>query len=749
MIRLVLMVLWAVLLAGTASADQPWTGEWRLTWGSGGALVSLQQDGNSVGGSFGNGLIRGTVHGERFDGQIIFNSETENLTATLSADQQSFAGTTESGDWLNGFRLTAEDLQAATVAIDLSSPRATLRSFLDAVSQARADRSYALAAALETLDFGSDPGWASREARYNGAQQLFQLSDRATFNMSIIPDTANNARLTLSLPQVDSNASIALDMARNPDGKWLIAMPSPDALRAKLEASSPEASDGFRLLQSPRDTIRAFLDGMRHWDSGGQAQALSTIDLTQVPEVLRDTEGNFVAQYLVRILGQVGHRTLQNVPNSGASREPFVFFELPAGRIVIAPVGTGKETQWKFTAETARNIRDLYRAVETLPDNKALDGVFIPPSPMFALRDQVKRFAPILLNYLPGPGHLEYWQILASMVALGSIALLTMLLRRVILWLLQRPSLKRHVGNPRRLALALALGISFLAGSRLVLMIGLPAVTRQYTVPVLGTILLAIVTYALWQVVVFVLSVLETYAEKTETSLDNILLTFAAGLAKLGIVVGAVLVLSYLWSLPTSGLLAGLGISGLAVAFASKETLSNIFGAGILLGDRPFRKGDRIIAGDVSGWVEAVGLRSTRIRTLHDSLLVVPNGKLADTTVNNLGARRRRTFSTSIMVTSGATPDRLHRMTQGIEKLIASNPIFDSRATEVSVTGITASGIQIDIATVIETRDGRTARDSTHQLFLDILRMAETQGLALGHGTEKSAEEGAEGTPED
>ena len=390
--------------------------------------------------------------------------------------------------------------------------------------------------------------------------------------------------------------------------------------------------------------------------------------------MLRETEGNFVAQYLVRILNQVGHRTLQYVPNSGTSREPFVFFELPQGRIVIEPVGTGKDTLWKFSAETAHDIRALYRAAERLPDNDALDPSFIPFSPMFALRDQVKRFAPLLLNSLPGPGQLEYWQLLASLLLIAAIIVSTLVLRRVLLWLLTRHALKRHVANPQRLALALALGISFLAGSRLVLMLGLPAVTRQYTLPVIGTLLVAILAFALWQLVVFVLSVLEGLAEKTDTAFDNILLTFAAGVAKLSIVVATVLTLSYLWSLPTSGLLAGLGISGLAVAFASKETLSNIFGAGILLGDRPFRKGDRIIAGDINGWVEAVGLRSTRIRTIHDSLLVVPNGKLADMPVNNLGARRRRTFTSTLLVTSGATPDRLTALTEGIRQLHRRQP---------------------------------------------------------------------------
>ena len=143
-------------------------------------------------------------------------------------------------------------------------------------------------------------------------------------------------------------------MQRNAEGKWHIVMPPVDKLRAALEAAG--CGDRRRLSARCRTRatrIRAFLDGMQHWENGGEAQALAAIDLSQVPEVLRGTEGNVVAQYLVRILNQVGHRTIQYVPNSGISREPFVFFELPAGRIVIHPVGSGKDTQWKFSAETA------------------------------------------------------------------------------------------------------------------------------------------------------------------------------------------------------------------------------------------------------------------------------------------------------------------------------------------------------------------------------------------------------------
>ena len=526
-------------------------------------------------------------------------------------------------------------------------------------------------------------------------------------------------------------------MARDEAGNWRIVMPSAEALRTMIGQGPARAADGFRQLQSPRDTMRAFLEGMARWGKGGSVQATSTIDLSAVPDVLKTEEGRLVAQYLVHIIDRVGHNVLQSLPNSGASREPYVYFESPAGRVVIEPVGTGADTRWKFSAETAQDARRLFSAVETLPEVHRLDPRLIPDSQLFALRDQVKRYAPFLLRDAFGKGQIEYWQVLAALLLLSVMILLALVLRRAGYWLLTRPSVKHHVKNPARLAGALGVGLAFLLGSIYIRQLGLPAATRQFTLPVVGTILLMVVAYAGWQLIAAIASVLDHYAQRTETTVDNILLTFVTGVAKLSLVALAALGLGYLWSLPTTGLLAGLGISGLAVAFASKETLANLFGAGILLGDRPFRKGDQIIAGDVNGWVEAVGLRSTRIRTLHDSLLVVPNGKLADTTINNLGVRRRRTLSSTILVTGGGTPDRLEAFTAAVAGRIASDPMFVASATEVSVSGIIAGGIQIEISTILDTRSGTASRQATHRLYLDILRLAEAQGLTLGRGSEK------------
>src|SRR5262249_34372878 len=88
---------------------------------------------------------------------------------------------------------------------------------------------------------------------------------------------------------------------------------------------------------------------------------------------------------------------------------------------------------------------------------------------------------------------------------------------------------------------------------------------------------------------------------------------------------------------PVASILAGLGVGGIAVALAAQKTVENLFGAFALGVDQPFREGDTIkLEGNVSGTVERVGLRSTRLRTPERSIISVPNGKLADARIESL-----------------------------------------------------------------------------------------------------------------
>jgi len=90
---------------------------------------------------------------------------------------------------------------------------------------------------------------------------------------------------------------------------------------------------------------------------------------------------------------------------------------------------------------------------------------------------------------------------------------------------------------------------------------------------------------------------------------------------------------------PVTSLLAGLGVGGLAVALAAQETIKNFFGSLVILGDKPFLIGDRVVVDGNDGVVETVGFRSTRIRTLDGHLVTLPNGELANKTIVNITRR--------------------------------------------------------------------------------------------------------------
>jgi MscS family membrane protein len=89
-----------------------------------------------------------------------------------------------------------------------------------------------------------------------------------------------------------------------------------------------------------------------------------------------------------------------------------------------------------------------------------------------------------------------------------------------------------------------------------------------------------------------------------------------------------------------AGLLAGLGIGGLAVALAAKETLANLFGSIAVLMDRTFQVGDKIRQGDITGVVECIGLRSTRVRTAEGYVVSIPNQLITNAPVTNMGPER-------------------------------------------------------------------------------------------------------------
>lgn len=153
-----------------------------------------------------------------------------------------------------------------------------------------------------------------------------------------------------------------------------------------------------------------------------------------------------------------------------------------------------------------------------------------------------------------------------------------------------------------------------------------------------------------YRAVDLIADVLEKRPPSADAKLDALLVPFVRAMLRIFVIVVGLVIIAENFNLKISGLLAGLGIGGIAVALAAQDTLSNFFGSLAVLAERPFKRGDIIKFGDVEGTVEEVGLRSTRLRSATGSVVTVPNAILSKSSVNNLGARQDRQWRATLAV---------------------------------------------------------------------------------------------------
>jgi len=143
---------------------------------------------------------------------------------------------------------------------------------------------------------------------------------------------------------------------------------------------------------------------------------------------------------------------------------------------------------------------------------------------------------------------------------------------------------------------------------------------------------------------------------------------------KIFVLVVAVLVTSQNLGMNVTGLLASLSIGGLAVGLAAQDTLSNLFGAVAIFADKPFRVGDRILLDSIDGTVEAIGLRSTRVRNLDGYLVSIPNKNMASANIVNVSKRPNIKTVMNIGLTYDTPSDQIERAMHMIEQIYRPHP---------------------------------------------------------------------------
>ena len=223
---------------------------------------------------------------------------------------------------------------------------------------------------------------------------------------------------------------------------------------------------------------------------------------------------------------------------------------------------------------------------------------------------------------------------------------------------------------------------------------------------------------------------------RTETKLDDQLVPMLRKSLKIfSFTIGAlVLVQSFGYSV--SSILAGLGIGGVAVALAAQDTLANLFGSVTIFADKPFQIGDWIVMGNVEGTVEEVGFRSTRIRTFYNSVVSIPNSKLANTDVDNMGMRRYRRIKEVIGLTYSTTAEQMQAFVEGIRAAIRANRYMRQDFHEIHFNGFGDSSLNVMVYCFLDVQNWSDELREKHNFFLEILRLADELGVEFAFPTQ-------------
>jgi MscS family membrane protein len=207
--------------------------------------------------------------------------------------------------------------------------------------------------------------------------------------------------------------------------------------------------------------------------------------------------------------------------------------------------------------------------------------------------------------------------------------------------------------------------------------------SRQLSYRAATSVAIIATVWLICRVIEFLRQLMRAHLIRTSSTGRIALVRLFARLSKAGVIIVGILLLLYGWGFNLTAILTGVGIGGIAVAFAAQKTLDNLFGGIMLITDQPMRIGDLCKAGDHLGTVEDIGLRSTRIRTYDKTLVSIPNGQLATMSVENFSVRDRILFNPTIPLHQETTADQLRMLLSEMRRMLQNNSRLETRSITV------------------------------------------------------------------
>lgn len=336
------------------------------------------------------------------------------------------------------------------------------------------------------------------------------------------------------------------------------------------------------------------------------------------------------------------------------------------------------------------------------------------------------------------------WRLLAAFLVVFAVLVLRRLVVRSLIGRLRRLAEATRFRydealldavTPSLSGLFLLLGI-FLA-ARIVPLPTEPFDTKTLVFQSLGVAAAVVVIYAFHRLSYVLADMLDAAAARADPQLRGQFKVVLRQLLSITTwIIGILLVVQNLGYSITS-LLAGLGIGGLAVAFAAQETIANFFGSVMLLTDRPFKVGDWIQVGDqIDGDVEEIGFRSTKVRAWDKALISIPNKELASKIIKNWSRMPKRRVKQVIGVTYGSTPDQMQRLVQGIEDILRSDPRVHQEFILVKFTDFSAYSLDVLVYYFTVDTAWVAHLEARQAINLKIMELVKSLGLEFAFPTQ-------------
>jgi len=464
--------------------------------------------------------------------------------------------------------------------------------------------------------------------------------------------------------------------------------------------------------------------------------AVQSLDLSEVPPASREKTGRSAATALYETLSRIQLPPPDQIPDAdqlarlaGTNAPRWV---IPNTEIELARVSSGPRAgEFLFSPETVARVEGFYERVRGLayqrpPPLKDMRGIMIRGGGWLVPYAWVAAMPAWLRSPLAGQAA---WKWIALTLTLGFFALCLRLAFRV--------SHRGSSEHPFRRALAqMALPAFFLLGTPAVAYLALVQINLRGSAASAFELIATAVMYLAgawisWRFAPVVAEAAIASPHIPTDSVDAHLIRICTRL--LGMVVGAVLLAmgADRLGIPVYGIVAGLGVGGLAIALAAQPTVENLIGGLSLFADKSIRVGDFCRCGTDAGTVETIGIRSTWIRGADRTLTTIPNAALSKMSVINFGRRDKTLIQSTIGVRYETSPEQLRYLLVKIREMLLGHPRIHPDPVRARFIAFGACSLDIEVFAYATTLDRAEFLGIQEDVLLRVMDIVEQSGSSF------------------